>query len=65
MKETIILVLKIVAAICAAVLSVLGVSCMTSCTISREANVSGRATIVTIDTTFINHSGHATFKPFK
>lgn len=35
----------------------LGVSAVTSCTIQRSSEHTGKAVIVTVDTTIVNHSG--------
>lgn len=35
---------------------------LASCTIHRDVTTSGRATIITIDTTVINHGGTVNFK---
>lgn len=37
--------------------SVLGISALTSCSASHSIDGSGRTTIVTTDTTYINHFG--------
>jgi hypothetical protein len=42
-----------------------GVSTMTSCSTSHNVVSSGRATIVTIDTTIVKHSGFVRSKNFK
>lgn len=52
-KDTFILILKVLAAIIAAILSVLTV---TSCSASKQVDITGRACIVTVDTTFVNHN---------
>lgn len=52
-KETFILVLKVLAAVIAAILSVLTV---TSCSASKNVDITGRACIVTVDSTFVNHN---------
>lgn len=57
-KDTFILVLKVLAAVIAAILSVLTVS---SCNVSHRLDASGHTIITTSDTTFINHSGYIHF----
>lgn len=57
-KETFILVLKVLAAIIAAILSVVTVS---SCSVSHRFDASGHTIITTSDTTIINHSGYTYF----
>lgn len=56
-KDFCIILLKGLIYVCTLVLAVLGVSAVTSCTIQRESLISGKAVIVTNDTTYINHSG--------
>lgn len=55
-KDFLIIFLKVVIYACTALLAVLGVSAMTSCTASRDFDVVGKTTIVTTDTTLINHN---------
>lgn len=55
-KDFLIIVLKVVIYFCTAILAVLGVSAMTSCSSSRSVDVVGKTTIVTVDTTRINHN---------
>lgn len=55
-KDFLIIVLKVVIYACTAILAVLGVSAMTSCSTSRNVDVVGKTTIVTVDTTRINHN---------
>ena len=61
-KQTVITILKVVAAIVAAVLSVLTVS---SCSVSHSVTCSGKATIITTDTTTIFHNGAVSFDKYK
>ena len=42
-----------------------GVSTMTSCSTSHNVSSSGRATIVTVDTTIVKHGGFVRSKNFK
>lgn len=42
-----------------------GVSAMTSCSTSHIVDVSGRTTIVTVDTTIVKHNGSVRSKNFK
>lgn len=55
-KDFFIIFLKVVIYACTALLAVLGVSAMTSCSSSRSVDVFGKTTIVTVDTTRINHN---------
>lgn len=55
-KDFLIIALKVLIYACTAILAVLGVSAMTSCSSSRSVDVIGKTTIVTVDTTRINHN---------
>lgn len=54
-KDFLIIALKVIIYACTAILAVLGVSAMTSCSSSRDVDIRGKTTIVTSDTTYINH----------
>ena len=54
-REKLILLLKVVAAVVAAILSVLTV---TSCNVSHRVDAVGHTVITTVDTTRVNHSGY-------
>ena len=56
-KDVFILALKIIIAVASAILGILGVSSLSSCTVYRTFESTGVTRIVTIDTTNINHSG--------
>lgn len=57
-KSKFIIVLKVLAAVIAGILSVLTVACVSSCsTAQRFTESKGRTTIFLTDTTVINHSG--------
>lgn len=60
-KDFLIIALKVVIYACTCILAVLGVSAMTSCTSSRSVDVVGKTTIVTVDTTRINHNTYINF----
>lgn len=64
-KEIVIIILKVIIYAVTLILAALGVSTVTSCTVSRESTSSGRAVIVTTDTTVIDHSGVLEFHPLK
>lgn len=64
-KDIIIIVLKVVIYACTAILAVLGVQAMTSCSVSRSVNVDGRATVITNDTTYVTHGGYVKFTKSK
>lgn len=55
-KDICIIILKVVIYACTLALGVLGVSAITSCSASRDVDVVGKTTIVTVDTTRINHN---------
>ena len=55
-KDFFIILLKVVIYACTAILAVLGVSAMTSCSASRNVDVVGKTTIITTDTTYIHHN---------
>lgn len=57
-REKLILLLKVVAAVVAAILSVLTV---TSCNVSHRVDATGHTIITTSDTTFVKHSGYIYF----
>ena len=61
-KSILILVLKVIIYACTLALGILGVTSLTSCTASRSVDINGRATVVTVDTTVINHNGNLIFK---
>lgn len=60
-KDFLIIFLKVVIYACTLILAVLGVSAMTSCSSSRSVDVVGKTTIVTVDTTRINHNTYINF----
>lgn len=60
-KDYLIIFLRVVIYACTAILAVLGVSAMTSCSSSRSVDVVGKTTIVTVDTTRINHNTYINF----
>lgn len=60
-KDICIIILKVVIYVCTLALGVLGVSAITSCSASRDVDVVGKTTIVTVDTTRINHNTYIKF----
>lgn len=60
-KDICIIILKVVIYACTLALGVLGVSAITSCSASRDVDVVGKTTIVTVDTTCINHNTYIKF----
>lgn len=62
-KSKLIILLKVLAAVIAGILSVLTVACVSSCSTARHYTESkGRTTILLTDTTVINHSGELNIK---
>ena len=55
-KDILILVIKVIIYACTLILGVLGVSSLTSCSVSKDTSVVGKATIITTDTTYILHN---------
>lgn len=60
-KYICIIILKVVIYACTLALGALGVSAITSCSASRDVDVVGKTTIVTVDTTRINHNTYIKF----
>lgn len=56
-KKIIEIVLKVLLYALTLIGSALGISALTSCAFQRSSVVDGRATIITVDTTFVQHSG--------
>lgn len=57
-KDNFVFFLKVLAAVIAAILSVLTV---TSCNVSHRIDATGHTIITTCDTTIVNHSGYINF----
>ena len=55
-KEILSIILRLVVAVAVVVGAVFGITVMSSCSAYKNASVAGRTTIVTVDTTNINHS---------
>lgn len=55
-KEILSIVLKIIVGVAVAVGAAFGISVMSSCSSYKYSEASGKTTIVTLDTTNINHS---------
>ena len=60
-KDIIQIILKVLIYALGLVAAYFGVSSFTSCSVARSSQSSGRAVIVTTDTTIINHSGSFKF----
>jgi hypothetical protein len=56
-KDLLVIVIKVAIYALGLVAAYLGVTSLSSCTYSRSTIGEGRATIITTDTTFIQHSG--------
>lgn len=56
-KDLLVIAIKVAIYALGLVAAYLGVTSLSSCTYSRSTIGEGRATIVTIDTTFIQHQG--------
>lgn len=55
-KDIITIVIKVILYACTLILGVLGVTSLTSCSVSKDTSVVGKATIVTTDTTYVLHN---------
>lgn len=64
-KEIIKIIIKVALYALGLIAAYLGVSTMTSCSTSHNVVASGRATIVTVDTTIVKHGGSIRSKNFK
>ena len=64
-KEIIKIIIKVALYALGLIAAYFGVSSMTSCSTSHNVVASGRATIVTVDTTFVKHNGFVRSKNFK
>ena len=56
-KEIIQIIIKVLMYTLSLIAAYLGVSAMTSCSTSHQVSSSGRATIITTDTTIVKHGG--------
>lgn len=61
-RDTVILVLKIVAAVATAILSVIGASSMAACAAYHAVESKGRTVIVVVDTTTVDHHGNTSIR---
>lgn len=64
-KDIAVVVLKTIIYTCTLLLAVLGAAAVTSCSVSRQSVIDGKATIITTDTTYILHSGSISFPKTK
>ena len=56
-KDLFVIIIKVAIYALGLVAAYLGVTSLSSCTFSRSSVAEGRATIVTVDTTYLNHQG--------
>ena len=56
-KEILQIIIKVLIYALGLIAAYLGVTSLSSCTFSRSSVVNGRATIITVDTTYIKHNG--------
>lgn len=56
-KEILQIIIKVVIYALGLIAAYLGVTSLSSCTYSRSSIAEGRATIITVDTTYIQHNG--------
>lgn len=64
-KEIIKIIIKVALYALGLVATYFGVSTMTSCSTSHNVVARGRTTIVSVDTTIVNHSGFVRSKNFE
>ena len=64
-KELLQIIIKVALYALGLIAAYFGVSSMTSCSTSHNVVVSGRSTIVTVDTTIVKHNGFVRSKNFQ
>lgn len=64
-KEIIQIILKVAIYALGLIAAYFGVTSLASCSTSHSCSVCGRATIVTVDTTYVKHRGFVRSKNFK
>lgn len=64
-KEIVKIIIKVALYALGLIAAYFGVSSMTSCSTSHNVVVRGRSTIVSVDTTFVNHDGFVRSKNYK
>ena len=60
-KDIIVILLKVIAYAIGLLLAYFGASTLVSCTVNRSLDSNGKCTIITTDTTYINHNGFVNF----
>lgn len=63
-KEIVKIIIKVALYALGLIAAYFGVSTMTSCSTSHNVDASGRTTIVSVDTTIINHNGFVRSKNY-
>lgn len=64
-KDILQIIIKVALYALGLIAAYIGVTSLSSCSTSHNVVASGRATIVTVDTTIVKHSGFARSKNFK
>lgn len=64
-KEILKIIIKVALYALGLIAAYLGISTITSCSTSHKVVASGRTTIVSVDTTIVNHDGFVRSKNFK
>ena len=64
-KEIAKIIIKVALYALSLIAACFGVSTMTSCSTSQNCSVRGRATIISVDTTYVKHGGSIRSKDFK
>ena len=60
-KEILIIIIKVIIYACTLILGVLGVTSLTSCSVTKDTSVVGKATIITTDTTYVLHNTYLAY----
>lgn len=60
-KDIIVIIIKVILYACTLILGVLGVTSLTSCSVSKDSSVVGKAVIVTTDTTYVLHNTYLAY----
>lgn len=64
-KEIVKIILKVAIYALGLIAAYFGVSTMTSCSTSHSVSVRGHATVISVDTTYVEHGGYVRSKDFK
>lgn len=60
-KDIFVIIIKVILYACTLILGVLGVTSLTSCSVSKDSSVVGKAVIVTTDTTYVLHNTYLAY----